>query len=176
MTTLDFHPTVSVLASGSKDCTVKLFDYSKPSAKRAYRVVQDVAPVRCLCFHPTGEFMIVGTEQSTRQYCSSILIMFITCTRTITCTLTCTYSLVRSPTHSMYAYCNRLMCTLYSTCSIKKATHSDVYGVVAHVFSPDISRWGHDAYTVLGSPCNRIILIVLSFGSYIVCTYLNMCM
>ena len=65
VTTLDFHPTVSVLASGSKDCTVKLFDYSKPSAKRAYNIIQEVAPVHCLHFHPSGDFMIVGTEQST---------------------------------------------------------------------------------------------------------------
>lgn len=68
VTTLDFHPTVAILASGSKDCTVKLFDYSKPSAKRAYNVLQEVAPVRCLYFHPSGDFMIVGTEQSTGIY------------------------------------------------------------------------------------------------------------
>ena len=62
---MDFHPTVSILASGSKDCSIRLFDYSKPSAKRAYQVVQEVAPVRCVCFHPSGDYMIVGTEQCT---------------------------------------------------------------------------------------------------------------
>lgn len=67
VTTLDFHPTVSILASGSKDCTIKFFDYSKPSAKRAYRVLQEVAPVRCLYFHPSGEYVLVGTNQSTRK-------------------------------------------------------------------------------------------------------------
>jgi cleavage stimulation factor subunit 1 len=65
VTTMDFHPTVSILASGSKDCSIRLFDYSKPSAKRAYQVVQEVAPVRCISFHPSGDFMIVGTEHST---------------------------------------------------------------------------------------------------------------
>jgi cleavage stimulation factor subunit 1 len=65
VTTMDFHPTVSILASGSKDCSIRLFDYSKPSAKRAYQVVQEVAPIRCISFHPSGDFMIVGTEQST---------------------------------------------------------------------------------------------------------------
>jgi cleavage stimulation factor subunit 1 len=78
VTTLDFHPTVSVLASGSKDCTIKLFDYSKPSAKRAYRVLQEVAPIRCLFFHPSGEYMIVGTEQSTlRLYDMNTLQCFV---------------------------------------------------------------------------------------------------
>ena len=62
---LDFHPTVSVLASGSKDCTVKFFDYSKPSAKRSYRAIQEVAGIRCLNFHPSGDYMLVGTEHST---------------------------------------------------------------------------------------------------------------
>ena len=62
---LNFHPTVSVLASGSKDCTVKFFDYSKPSVKRSYRAIQEVASVNCLNFHPSGDYMLVGTEQST---------------------------------------------------------------------------------------------------------------
>lgn len=64
---LDFHPAVSVLASGSKDSTVKFFDYSKPSVKKSYRTVQEVASVRALNFHPSGDFIIVGTAQSTRE-------------------------------------------------------------------------------------------------------------
>ena len=66
---LDFHPSVSVLASGSRDCTVKFFDYSKPAAKRSYRALREVAGVRSLVFHPSGDFMLVGTEQCT---CESI--------------------------------------------------------------------------------------------------------
>ena len=62
---LDFHPTVSVIASGSRDCMVKFFDYSKPSAKRAYRVIPEVAVTTCLSFHPSGDYMLVGTEHST---------------------------------------------------------------------------------------------------------------
>lgn len=65
---LDFHPTVSVLASGSRDCTVKFFDYSKPSVKRSYRVITDVVGINCLHFHPSGDFMLVGTAQSTREF------------------------------------------------------------------------------------------------------------
>ena len=62
---LDFHPSVSVLASGSRDCTIKFFDYSKPAAKRSYRALREVAGVRSLVFHPSGDFMLVGTEQCT---------------------------------------------------------------------------------------------------------------
>ena len=40
MTAVEFHPSALVLASGSKDCTVKLFDISKPSVKKAYRAIQ----------------------------------------------------------------------------------------------------------------------------------------
>lgn len=63
-----FHPTVSVLASGSNDFTVKFFDYSKPSVKRSYRAIQEVVGVRCLSFHPSGDYMLVGTEQSTCKF------------------------------------------------------------------------------------------------------------
>ena len=92
VTTLDFHPTVSVLASGSKDCTVKLFDYSKPSAKRAYNIIQEVAPVHCLHFHPSGDFMIVGTEQSTcmsdKIYtCTRVTFVFLVLIYIVICTL-----------------------------------------------------------------------------------------
>ena len=40
VTAVEFHPNALVLASGSKDCTVKLFDISKPSVKKAYRSIQ----------------------------------------------------------------------------------------------------------------------------------------
>ena len=62
---LSFHPTVSVIASGSCDNSVKFFDYSKPSAKKSYRSLMEVASVRCLAFHPSGNYILVGTEQST---------------------------------------------------------------------------------------------------------------
>ena len=62
---MDFHPTFSVLASGSNDCSIKFFDYSKPSVKRSYRAVQEVASIKTLVFHPSGDYMLVGTEQPT---------------------------------------------------------------------------------------------------------------
>lgn len=40
VTCLAFHPTEQILASGSRDYTLKLFDYSKPSAKRAFKYIQ----------------------------------------------------------------------------------------------------------------------------------------
>ncbi|KRZ14454.1 Cleavage stimulation factor subunit 1 [Trichinella zimbabwensis] len=59
---LAFHSNEYLLASGSKDCTVKFFDFSKASAKRACKTILEVAPVRALAFHPLGEHVIVGTE------------------------------------------------------------------------------------------------------------------
>lgn len=56
VTCLDFHPTHSILASGSTDYSIRFFEYSKPSVKKAYKSIQEAAPVRCLSFHPRGIF------------------------------------------------------------------------------------------------------------------------
>lgn len=61
---LEFHPKEQILASGSRDCTVKLFDISKASVKKAHKTFNDCEPVKCLSFHPSGDYMIVGTEHS----------------------------------------------------------------------------------------------------------------
>lgn len=61
---LEFHPKEQILASGSRDCTVKLFDISKASVKKAHKTFNDCEPIRCLSFHPTGDFLVVGTEHS----------------------------------------------------------------------------------------------------------------
>ncbi|GLU13265.1 hypothetical protein SLE2022_299080 [Rubroshorea leprosula] len=59
---LDFHPQSTVLISGAKDRTIKFFDFSKPTAKRAFRVIQDTHNVRSVSFHPSGDFLIAGTD------------------------------------------------------------------------------------------------------------------
>ncbi|XP_055716534.1 cleavage stimulation factor subunit 1 [Phlebotomus papatasi] len=59
---LEFHPKEQILASGSRDCSVKLFDISKASVKKAHKILTDCEPVRCLSFHPSGDFMVVGTD------------------------------------------------------------------------------------------------------------------
>lgn len=61
---LEFHPKEHILASGSRDGTVKLFDIAKPSVKKAHKVFTDCEPVTCLGFHPSGDFMAIGTEHS----------------------------------------------------------------------------------------------------------------
>ncbi|KAF4519152.1 hypothetical protein B566_EDAN008214 [Ephemera danica] len=53
VTCLEFHPREPILASGSRDFTVKLFDYSKAS---------DSDRIRCMGFHPTGDYMVVGSN------------------------------------------------------------------------------------------------------------------
>lgn len=37
---VDFHPFAQIVASSSKDMTVKFYDYSKATAKRAYKQIQ----------------------------------------------------------------------------------------------------------------------------------------
>ena len=54
---LEFHPKEPILASGSLDFTVKLFDYSKASAKKAFKPITDAAPITCMSFHPTGDYL-----------------------------------------------------------------------------------------------------------------------
>ncbi|PVD36840.1 hypothetical protein C0Q70_03830 [Pomacea canaliculata] len=65
VTCLDFHPFEQILASGSKDFSIRFFEYSKPSVKKAFRSVQEAAPVRCMSFHPSGDFLAVGTQHPT---------------------------------------------------------------------------------------------------------------
>ncbi|XP_016662801.1 cleavage stimulation factor subunit 1-like isoform X2 [Acyrthosiphon pisum] len=62
VTCLDFHPNKPILASGSRDCHVKFFDYSKITVKKAYKTITDVVPIRCISFHPLGNYMVVGTN------------------------------------------------------------------------------------------------------------------
>lgn len=40
VTSLDFHPFHQILVSGSKDFSVKFFEFSKPSVKKAYKSIQ----------------------------------------------------------------------------------------------------------------------------------------
>ncbi|KAJ4800924.1 Cleavage stimulation factor subunit 50 [Rhynchospora pubera] len=59
---LDFHPQNTILISGAKDNTIKFFDFSKTVARRAFRVIQDTHNVRSVCFHPSGEYLLAGTD------------------------------------------------------------------------------------------------------------------
>jgi len=69
VTCLKFHPKQNILASGSRDCTIKLFDYNKVSNKKAMRTICDAAHVECLSFHPSGDYLVVGVRQPvTRVY------------------------------------------------------------------------------------------------------------
>ncbi|XP_020704924.1 cleavage stimulation factor subunit 50 isoform X1 [Dendrobium catenatum] len=59
---LDFHPQGTILVSGAKDNTIKFFDFSKTVARKAFRVIQDTHNVRSVSFHPSGEFLLAGTD------------------------------------------------------------------------------------------------------------------
>ncbi|KAL8141882.1 hypothetical protein V2J09_014914 [Rumex salicifolius] len=59
---LDFHPHNTILVSAAKDQTIKFFDFSKPTAKRAFKVIQDTHNVRSVSFHPSGDYLLAGTD------------------------------------------------------------------------------------------------------------------
>jgi cleavage stimulation factor subunit 1 len=58
---LDFHPYSPILISCSRDCSLKFFDF-KSSVKRAFRFIQDTHNVRSVNFHPSGDFLLSGTD------------------------------------------------------------------------------------------------------------------
>mmetsp|Transcript_73942 Transcript_73942/g.175977 ORF Transcript_73942/g.175977 Transcript_73942/m.175977 type:complete len:479 (-) Transcript_73942:48-1484(-) len=61
-----FHPLQpTTLFTGSEDRSVKMFDLNRPAGhKKASAVLQDVHPVRCICVHPCGDFILVGTSHN----------------------------------------------------------------------------------------------------------------
>ena len=61
VTALEFHPKEAILASGSNDFTIKLYDYSKAS-KKAFKTITDAALLTCMSFHPSGNYLVVGTN------------------------------------------------------------------------------------------------------------------
>ncbi|KAG0246434.1 hypothetical protein BGX31_002088 [Mortierella sp. GBA43] len=64
VTDVDFHPNGLVLAASS-DTVVKLYDLSRPSVKRSFRYLQDSHPIKSVSFHPSGDFLLVGSEAET---------------------------------------------------------------------------------------------------------------
>lgn len=78
VTCLDFHPYEQILASGSKDFSIRFFEYSKPSVKKAFKSIQEAAPLRCLSFHPSGDYLVVGTQHPTlRMYDANTMQCFV---------------------------------------------------------------------------------------------------
>ncbi|KAL1566394.1 Cleavage stimulation factor subunit 50, variant 2 [Salvia divinorum] len=59
---LVFHTRNSILVSGARDCTIKFFDFSKALTRKAFKIIQDTHNVRSLSFHPSGEFLLAGTD------------------------------------------------------------------------------------------------------------------
>ncbi|KAF6087705.1 cleavage stimulation factor subunit 1 [Phyllostomus discolor] len=64
VTCLAFHPTEQILASGSRDYTLKLFDYSKPSAKRAFKYIQDqhTDAICSVNYNPSANMYVTGSK------------------------------------------------------------------------------------------------------------------
>ncbi|MCL4132952.1 UNVERIFIED_CONTAM: hypothetical protein GTU68_037509 [Idotea baltica] len=62
ITVLEFHPREQILISGSRDTNVKLFDFSKASARKGFKTITDAEQVTALSIHPSGDILAVGTE------------------------------------------------------------------------------------------------------------------
>ncbi|CAH1988371.1 unnamed protein product [Acanthoscelides obtectus] len=62
VTCLEFHPKEPVLCSGSKDSTIKLFDISKASVKKAFKTITESEPIKAFSFHPGGDHLLVATQ------------------------------------------------------------------------------------------------------------------
>lgn len=65
VTCLIFHPFEQLLISGSQDLSIKIYDFAKPSVKRALKTIQEASVIRCMCFHPSGNLLLVGTQHPT---------------------------------------------------------------------------------------------------------------
>ncbi|XP_059486358.1 cleavage stimulation factor subunit 1 [Neocloeon triangulifer] len=80
VTSLEFHPKELILASGSSDFTIKLFDFSKTSVRKAYKTITDSEPIRCMNFHPSGDFLLVGTSHPVlRMYDANTAQCYVCC-------------------------------------------------------------------------------------------------
>ena len=62
ITALQFHPLEPFLVSASTDCTVRFFQYSNPTYRRAYIALSEAMPVRAISVHPSGDFLLTGTD------------------------------------------------------------------------------------------------------------------
>jgi cleavage stimulation factor subunit 1 len=77
---LAFHPFEPILVSGSRDYTIKFFEYAKPSTKKAFKTIQETEQVRCVSFHPNGDWLLVATQHPTiRLYKVDTLQCFVSC-------------------------------------------------------------------------------------------------
>lgn len=56
-----FHPNGTVVASASDDGNIKIFDVLKVNSKKSFRYIQDATQIKTLSFHPSGDFLAVGT-------------------------------------------------------------------------------------------------------------------
>eukprot|EP00761_Pharyngomonas_kirbyi_P000064 gb/GECH01000064.1/.p1 GENE.gb/GECH01000064.1/~~gb/GECH01000064.1/.p1 ORF type:complete len:414 (+),score=72.73 gb/GECH01000064.1/:1-1242(+) len=61
---IDFHPHQQYIITASRDSTVKLFDYTKASTKRAFKSINESCCVRSINMHPSGDYLLVGTDHN----------------------------------------------------------------------------------------------------------------
>jgi cleavage stimulation factor subunit 1 len=57
-----FHPAAPVLATCSRDATIRFYDYSQPSHRRSFRHFTDTDPVRSIAWHAAGQHLYAAVD------------------------------------------------------------------------------------------------------------------
>lgn len=65
---VDFHPRRTIIASGGADCNILVHDINVANgfihSVSEIQKINDSSPIRCLRFHPCGDFLYAGTGNS----------------------------------------------------------------------------------------------------------------
>ena len=59
-----FHPDTALIAAGTREGKIHFYNYWKPRDKTPVRTLDDEYMVRCLSMHPSGQFLLSGTEHT----------------------------------------------------------------------------------------------------------------
>ena len=106
ITALTFHPVTTHLVSGSKDCTIKVFDFTKASVKKAVKCLEEGASVRSLAFHSTGDYLLMALDHPVIRLYDYVTLKCYVCSNSLS-------------QHSgpVLALCWNTDCTMYASCS-----------------------------------------------------------
>ena len=61
---VEFHPYLPVIVSAAKDNSIKFFDITKPTVKKAFHTIEESHNVRTISIHPSGNYLLVGTDDT----------------------------------------------------------------------------------------------------------------
>jgi cleavage stimulation factor subunit 1 len=74
---LAFHPFRNFLVTGSSDCMIRFFDFTKATSRRAFRVIREAFDVRSISMHPSGDFLLVAVDHPAVSFAHFFKYLFI---------------------------------------------------------------------------------------------------